>query len=84
MSRSLTCSEVLFHRWKRRVRRIANILKYAQKIASVVELSERTDSSPAGRDQVRTTTVDFHQVGYDERSEYFESNKTAWGKYYKT
>src|SRR5882724_12049434 len=36
----------------------------------IFELSERTDSSPAGRDQVRTTTVDFQQVGYD--------------KYYKT
>jgi len=46
----------------------------------VFELSERTDSSPAGRDQVRMTTVDFQQVGYDERSEYFESNKTAWGE----
>jgi hypothetical protein len=27
----------------------------------------------------QTTTVDFRQVGYDERSEYFESNKAAWG-----
>ena len=46
----------------------------------IFELSERTHSSPAGRDQVRTTTVDFHQVGYDEHSEYSESNKAAWGE----
>jgi len=24
--------------------------------------------------------VDFHQTGYDERSEFFESNKAAWGQ----
>jgi len=46
----------------------------------IFELAECTDSSGAGRDQVRTTTVDFRQVGYDERSEYFESNKVAWGQ----
>ena len=46
----------------------------------IFELAERTDSSGAARDQVRTTTVDFNQVGYDERSEYFESNRAAWGE----
>jgi uncharacterized protein YndB with AHSA1/START domain len=46
----------------------------------IFELAERTDSSGARRDQARTTTVNFHQVGYDERSEYFESNKAAWGE----
>ena len=44
----------------------------------IFELAERTDSSAAGHDQVLTTTVDFQQVGYDERSEYFESNRAAW------
>ena len=28
-------------------------------------------------------TVDFQQVGYDERSQYFESNKAAWGEVLK-
>jgi uncharacterized protein YndB with AHSA1/START domain len=46
----------------------------------IFELAERTTSSGAGRDQVRTTTLDFRQAGYDERSEYFESNKAAWGQ----
>jgi uncharacterized protein YndB with AHSA1/START domain len=46
----------------------------------IFELAERTPSSGAGRDQVRTTTLDFRQAGYDERSEYFESNKAAWGQ----
>ena len=27
----------------------------------------------------QTTTVDFQQAGYDQRSTYFESNKAAWG-----
>jgi len=26
------------------------------------------------------TTVDFSQVGYDEQSQFFESNKDAWGE----
>jgi len=46
----------------------------------IFELAERTDSSGAARDQVRTTTMDFNQVGYDERSEYLESNRAAWGE----
>ena len=29
-------------------------------------------------DDGQTTRVDFQQVGYDERSQYFESNKAAW------
>jgi uncharacterized protein YndB with AHSA1/START domain len=44
------------------------------------ELAERIDSSGAGRDPMPTTTVDFYQIGYDERSEYFEANKAAWGE----
>jgi uncharacterized protein YndB with AHSA1/START domain len=28
----------------------------------------------------RTTTVDFRQTGYDEQSEFFESNRAAWGQ----
>src|SRR4051812_34189967 len=29
------------------------------------------------------TTVDFQQAGYNERSEFFDSNKTAWGEVLK-
>jgi uncharacterized protein YndB with AHSA1/START domain len=46
----------------------------------IFELAERTTSSGAERDQVRTTTLDFWQAGYDERSEYLDSNRTAWGE----
>ena len=49
----------------------------------IFELSERSDSFSARSDLVRTTTVDFHQVGYDERSEFFESNRAAWGEVLK-
>ena len=34
----------------------------------------------AESDDGQTTRVDFQQVGYDERSQYFESNKAAWGE----
>ena len=46
----------------------------------IFELAERTDASGDGRGQGRTTTVDFRQVNYDERSKYFESNRAAWGE----
>jgi hypothetical protein len=29
---------------------------------------------------MRATILDFSQDGYDERSEFFESNKLAWGE----
>jgi uncharacterized protein YndB with AHSA1/START domain len=35
-------------------------------------------SSGLDRDQERTTTLDFRQVGYDEESEFFEANNVAW------
>jgi len=38
----------------------------------IFELSER--------DPGRSTTVDFYQAGYDESSEFFDSNKAAWGE----
>jgi hypothetical protein len=38
----------------------------------VFELAERV---PA-----RSTLLDFQQTGYDERSEYFEPNRAAWGE----
>jgi uncharacterized protein YndB with AHSA1/START domain len=44
----------------------------------VFELAERTDSPRVGHAPARITTVDFRQIGYDERSEFFESNKAAW------
>jgi len=37
-------------------------------------------SSGSKPDQARATTLDFCQDGYDERSEFFESNKLAWGE----
>ena len=48
----------------------------------IFEIAERDDvvSSGANRNQLRATTVDFCQDGYDERSEFFESNKLAWGE----
>jgi uncharacterized protein YndB with AHSA1/START domain len=41
---------------------------------------EGIDSSGAGRDRIHTTRLDFRQVGYDEGSEYFDSNRAAWEK----
>jgi uncharacterized protein YndB with AHSA1/START domain len=45
----------------------------------IFELAERKDSSGVGRHRARTTTIDFQQTGYDERSQYFEANRAAWG-----
>jgi len=33
-----------------------------------------------GRDQAHTTKLDFRQLGYDERSEFFKANEAAWGE----
>jgi uncharacterized protein YndB with AHSA1/START domain len=46
----------------------------------VFELAERSAPAGAGRAGSPATTVDFRQVGYDERSPFFESNKAAWGE----
>jgi uncharacterized protein YndB with AHSA1/START domain len=48
----------------------------------IFELAERGDGtvSGSGRDQDKTTTLDFRQVGYDEQSEFFGSNNFAWGQ----
>jgi uncharacterized protein YndB with AHSA1/START domain len=48
----------------------------------IFELVERGDGtvSGSGRDQDKTTTLDFRQVGYDEQSEFFGSNNFAWGQ----
>ncbi len=48
----------------------------------IFEIVERDNvvSSGANPDQVRATTLDFSQDRYDERSEFFESNKLAWGE----
>jgi uncharacterized protein YndB with AHSA1/START domain len=35
------------------------------------------DGSP---EQGRDTILDFRQTGYDEKSEFFESNRAAWGE----
>ena len=37
-------------------------------------------SSGSNPNQIRATTLDFCQDGYDERSEFFEFNKVAWGE----
>jgi hypothetical protein len=52
----------------------------------IFELTERDNvvSSGSNPNQIRATTLDFCQDGYDERSEFFESNKLAWGRYCKT
>ena len=49
----------------------------------IFEIAERGDlgaASGAGRNQGRTTTLDFRQVGYDEHSEFFGSNNFAGGQ----
>ena len=35
-------------------------------------------SSASKRNQVRGTTLDFYQAGYNEQSEFFGSNNSAW------
>ena len=48
----------------------------------IFEIAEHDNvvSSGSKPDQVRATTLDFCQDGYDERSEFFESNKSAWAE----
>src|SRR5262245_56732274 len=49
----------------------------------IFEMAQRAEAggSPgAVNGQARGTTLDFRQVGYDERSEFFGSNKLAWGR----
>lgn len=46
----------------------------------IFELAVRTESAGVGRDQVRTTTVGFRQVGFDDRSEFLQANITTWGQ----
>jgi hypothetical protein len=35
-------------------------------------------SSGSKRNQARATTLDFYQAGYNEQSEFFGSNNSAW------
>jgi uncharacterized protein YndB with AHSA1/START domain len=46
----------------------------------IFEIVERDNvaSSGSNPNQARATTLDFSQSGYDERSEFFGSNKLAW------
>lgn len=46
------------------------------------DLADGGESPTAGSSTVpdRVTTLDFRQVGYDERSEFFGSNNFAWGQ----
>jgi len=47
----------------------------------IFEIAERDNvSSGSKHNQVRATTLDFRQAGYDERSEFFGSNNFAWGQ----
>jgi uncharacterized protein YndB with AHSA1/START domain len=48
----------------------------------IFEIAEHDNLVSSGSDsnQVRATTLDFCQDGYDERSEFLESNKLAWGQ----
>jgi hypothetical protein len=48
----------------------------------IFEITERNNipSSGSNPHQIRATTLDFCQDGYDERSEFFEFNKVAWGE----
>lgn len=46
----------------------------------IFEISERNNVASSGPNpnQARAATLDFSQTGYDERSEFFGSNKSAW------
>ena len=49
----------------------------------IFELADRPDiATPSGSkgDQRPSTLLDFCQIGYDERSEFLESNSAAWGQ----
>ena len=41
----------------------------------IFELADRTSE-----ERRRGTALDFYQTGYDERSEFFEFNNSAWGE----
>src|SRR6266550_6058020 len=41
---------------------------------------ELGSSSGSGHNQDRATILEFSQAGYHEHSEFFESNKSAWGQ----
>jgi uncharacterized protein YndB with AHSA1/START domain len=47
----------------------------------IFEIAERDNGASSGSNpnQMRATTLDFRQDGYDERSEFFGFNKVAWG-----
>jgi hypothetical protein len=49
----------------------------------MLKLAARTGSSGEEHDRAGTTTVVFHRVGYDDRSDNFESNEAARGKCYR-
>jgi uncharacterized protein YndB with AHSA1/START domain len=44
----------------------------------IFEMVERDNG--AKPNQVRATSLDFYQTGYDERSEFFGSNNSAWAE----
>ena len=48
----------------------------------IFEITERNNipSSGSNPNQIRATTLDFCQDGYDERSEFLNSTKSAWGE----
>jgi uncharacterized protein YndB with AHSA1/START domain len=48
----------------------------------IFAITERNNipSSGSNPKQIRATTLDFCQDSYDERSEFFEFNKVAWGE----
>ena len=52
----------------------------------IFEITERNNipSSGSNPNQIRATTLDFCQDGYDERSEFFEFNKSRGARYCKT
>src|SRR5262245_49098343 len=48
----------------------------------VFEMAEHDNAvTPESKDsQIHGITLDFSQTGYDERSEFFDSNNSAWGE----
>jgi uncharacterized protein YndB with AHSA1/START domain len=51
--------------------------RFVFELADGGERGEPASDTGAG---ARAVTVDFRQLGYDERSPFFESNKVAWGQ----
>lgn len=47
-------------------------------VFELAEADEDGASSGSGHGQGRTTLVEFHQAGYDERSDFSESNNLTW------